>query len=170
MSNPIVAGGSGCDVCRARASHPEAISVDDGDDERASVVENGALRRYYYLASSIMDVPHIAVLTISLIIIISVYDCRASGARPRRRGVSFCTLWLIPYIFSKKHEFGNSDYIASVTRVNRGPERNVENTIAFLRPCPRRNRTRRPRERRTAYHRTRQDVAGILKARAFRKP
>lgn len=30
----MVAGGSGCDVCRARASHPEAISVDDGDDEQ----------------------------------------------------------------------------------------------------------------------------------------
>jgi len=25
----MVAGGSGCDVCRARASHPEAMSVDD---------------------------------------------------------------------------------------------------------------------------------------------
>lgn len=85
MSNPMVAGGSGCDVCRARASHPEAISVDDDG-------ENRALRRYYYLASSIMDVPHVAVLTISLIIIISVYDCRASAARPRRRGVSFYKL------------------------------------------------------------------------------
>jgi len=74
----MVAGGSGCDVCRARASHPEAISVDD--DERRRKRSATAL-----LLFGVVYYGRLSHRIISLIIIIiSVYDCRASGARPRR--------------------------------------------------------------------------------------